>query len=571
MTLQPFFPYALLTLTIWIAYVYVVFKGNWVSDDFAGIEAYDGKLQGGEYGMISRWLRYHITGGDFPSKHTRRLPDGKKGPNIPQGKIPARHHILVITVFNVATLLTFHFLSHVIGVKLALLACLLFVCHPVGVQAVAWCSGLGYPLSLLWIGAILNLALFQQGHSSPGWMMALTLLFCVFQFLGVHAQVIPMMTWAILLLLGFWQWAILGFLISAVMLFDIVKQTVDFRTTEFKKQNMGGSTSINPRKIIVALKTLFYYIRLVIWPNKMGLYHKWGFHYTKELEREDRMFFAGLLCFIGLVVWFFLTPAFAVKLGILWFLSFIFIFLNWVTIQQFVTERYLFIPSLGFCIIIAYYTQNILPIYTLILGLFLCRLWLHLPTYDNEQRFYLSNTWNFPDSEVAYGNLGVTYLREGMNGSGMDAWFRATQINPDYDVPWYNIFSTFRTNAMMALHNGNYDECFAQLRNGLPYLEKTLACSTCHFPDVWKKEQQEMFNSINNPGVFLQQELNRIEVLKINLNSMYSQATDEKRRSEIQSSISDAQVQSNRLIEYIKLKGFPIVAPNPLSNLTPRR
>lgn len=540
------FPEILILVISWVAYCYTL-RCGFVSDDLQGILEYDGKLQGKEYGMISRWLRYHLTGGNFPSKIS--FP-GNVG-QVPQGKIAIRHHILIIAVFNIGSILAFEFLKQTIGGKLALLAVLLFVVHPVGVQAVAWCSALGYPLSLLWIGAMLNLVLFHAHHNTPGWTIICTIAFIAFQFLGVHAQFIPMMTWTILLFLGYWQFALLGFVISAIMCLDIIKQTIDFRASEFKKQNMGGSTFLNPRKIIVALKTLWYYLLLTVWPNKMGLYHKFGFHYGPDLEREDSMMVKGLFG-LGMIVGAFLYfPALPVKLGALWFLAFIFIFLNWVTIQQFVTERYLFIPSLGVCIIAAYFTQDVPLVYGLIFGALICRTWLHLPTYDNEMRFYQSNVWNFPDSEVAYGNLGVTQMRSGMNGSSMDSWNMSTQINPDYDVPWYNMFSTYRSNAMMSLQHGDYDNCINQLRAGLPLLQRTLSAKVCHFPDAWKKEQEDLLAMINDPKKMLNDEKTRLEKLLETLSGRLPTVKSPEELQGVQISINDTTNQLKRLTEYL--------------------
>lgn len=549
---QNLFPEILILIVSWIAYIYVVVRCGFVSDDLQGILEYDGKLQGFEYGMISRWLRYHLTGGHFPSK--RAFPGNNN--RIPQGKIAPRHHVLLIVVFNIASILAYEFLKQTIGGKLALLAVLLFVVHPVGVQAVAWCSALGYPLSLLWIGAMLNLVTFHSHHPSAGWTIICTLLFCLFQFLGIHAQMIPMMTWAILLFLGYWQFAALGFVISAIMSLDIIKQTIDFRTTEFKKQNMGESTFFNPRKIIIAFKTFWYYLKLVAWPNKMGLYHKWGFHYGPDLEREDHLFVCGLLCSVALVFWFFYCHVLAIQLGILWFSAFIFIFLNWVTIQQFVTERYLFVASLGFCIIFSYYTQDHPLLYGLVFGAFLCRTWLHLPTYDNEMRFYLSNTWNFPDSEVAYGNLGVTQMRSGLSGSCMDTWHMATQINPDYDVPWVNIFYTYEGSAKAAFAMGRYDDWINQLQVGLPYLQKALSCTICHYPDLWKKSHQELLETIKSPKKALSDEKIRLEKLLETLNARIPTSKSDEETQGIQISIVDTTRQLKNIEEYMKKNAF---------------
>ena len=155
-----------------------------------------------------------------------------------------------------------------------------------------------------------------------------------------------------------YPFALVAFLISIAQGLKIVKDTVKLRTDEFKKQSMEKSTYLKPRKLIVATKTFLYYLKHTLWPDKMGLYHEWGYHYEDAIELEDKYFFLGLLAIGGLTAWFFLTPIFAIKFAIVWFVTFLFIFLNWITIQQFVTERYLMIPSIGTCIILAYFLQN---------------------------------------------------------------------------------------------------------------------------------------------------------------------------------------------------------------------
>ena len=589
--LKMLYPYILISLSIWITYWYAATKAGFVSDDIQGILGFDGLLQtrssqsvyadeklpeeakkakvqelnkrpllyrliDSDYGTLSRWLRYQICGGNKPSK--LKVKDFKGNDVVvPCGKIPQHHHTLIICVFNIACLLTYHFLQNIIGPHLALLSLVLFAVHPVGVQAVAWASGLGYSLSLLWIAAMLNIAPCIYYARNLGLLITGVILFCGFQFLGIHAQMIPMAACVFLWFLGYKELAVLAAIITAVMVFDIVKQTVDHRVEEFKKQHMELSTKFYPRKFVVAMKTLLYYLGLIFFPRRMGLYHTWGFHYSKEIESFDHLFFLGLAAFAGFLGIFFLSPAIPVKFGILWFLATSVIFWNWVTIQQWVTERYAFIPSLGLCILITYYTQNYFWIYTLILGLYLCRSWMHLPTYDNELRFYESNHWNFPDSEVALGNLGVARINIGLEGMAMDSWRMATLANPEYDVPLYNLFSTHKTKAVMALQQGRYEECLGQLQTAYPYLEKTLKCKVCHFPDIWKKEQEEIYNTLRNPSVMFQQELQRLEQLAHNLEIMKIDAKTPKRLQEVEESIQNNNVQIAGLRKFLKESGIP--------------
>lgn len=553
--LNQYLPFIEITALTWVTYFYTL-KCGFVSDDLPGIGDYDGKLQSWEYGTLWRWLRYHICGGNRPSG--KKNPDGS---DIPQGKLPIRHHFLSLVTFNLTNLVIFLALKPIIGEQTALLSVFILIVHPCTTQGVAWISGLAYPLSLLWISLSIILMQFFYANLNLNNAMWVIPVFCLIQFLAIHAIfATTAMTWAILLFLGYWQFAILSFILSGVMCFDQIRKTIDLRVSEFKKQNMAESTFINPGKFVVMMKTLWYYICHSIAPICMGLYHTWGFHYSKDLERRDRMFWLGFFSFCGLIYVFLTTDLIGIKLGILWYLAFSVGFWNLITAQQFVTERYIMVANLGLGLIIATLTYEYPSLYWFIVGAYLCRTWCHLPTYDNELRFYLSNTWNFPKSEVAYGNLGVTYARIGMSESAKDSWLISTQINPEYDVPWVNIFYQYRTKGSVMINNGDYQGGIKTLQEGLPFLEKAMNCKVCHFPEQWKKEYAEVMNSIKNPGVLLEGELGRLLKLKYDLKARRLKATPQEIQG-INESLVNNEKQMANLVEIFKVNKFVCMNP----------
>lgn len=556
----------IITFLCLLTYFYTL-RCGFVSDDIAGIAEYDGKLQGFEYGMLWRWVRYNICGGNFPSQYK-----DQSGKPIPQGKLPKRHHILSLIVFIVTCWITYLALTPIIGSKLALLSVLIVIVHPCSTQGVAWISGLAYPLSLLWISLSIILMQFFYAHQTINHAIWVIPTFCAIQFFAIHAIfATTAMTWAVLLFLGYWQFAILAFVISAAMCFDQIRKTVSFRVEEFKKQHMAASTVFGWRKVVVAMKTLWYYTCHAVAPIKMGLYHEWGFHYDKQIERTDWMFWRGLLLFGTLSYAFFAVDSVAVKLAILWFFAFSTGFWNWITAQQFVTERYIMVANLGLGIALAYFTQNCFWLYCFVLGVYLCRTWTHLPTYDNELRFYESNRWNFQNSEVALGNLGVTYARIGLEDSAKDSWRIATQINPEYDVPWINIFYQMRTKALVFINNGNYDEGMRKLQESIPFIEKALACKICHFPEQWKSEHIQLLNSIRNPNIVLQEELKRLLGLKDELKRRVSLAASVQELSGIQESIVNNERQMDNLVSYFHSHNLPVTDTAPFNRLNADR
>ncbi len=551
----------IITILTWITYFYTLSCG-FVSDDIQGIAEYDGKLQGWEYGMLWRWVRYHIVGGNFPSG--KKQPDGK---DIPQGKIPARHHFLSISVLNITALTTLYALTPVLGPKIALLSVLILIVHPCTTQGVAWISGLAYPLSLFWISLTMLLMQFFYAHESLNNAMWVIPAFCIIQFFAIHAIfATTAMVCVLLLFLGYWQFAVLGAIVSGAMCFDQIRKTISFRVEEFKKQHMEESTVFYPAKFVVAMKTFFYYLCFAIAPIKMGLYHTWGFHYDKSIERRNWMFWAGFFSFSLLLLLILnkVVPS-SVQFGILWFIIFSIGFYNWITAQQFVTERYIMVANLGLGIVIASITQNYFWIYALILGIYLCKTWTFLPTYDNELRFYQSNTWNFPKSEVAMGNLGATYARIGLEDSAKDTWFQATLLNQDYDVPFVNIFYQFRSKGYLLINHGDFLGGLKKLQEGLPFLQKALACKICHFPEQWKKEYSDLAIQINNPALLLQDELKRLLNLRVNLRNELSRTMDLKRTQDIQSSINDACNQMDRLVSFFQSNNFKSTDPMPFN------
>ena len=571
-----FFPYLIIISTVFITYTYVILYGGACSDDIQGIQQFDGSLiyprddgkldSKGQvikerkicYGTLSKWVRYKLCGGNFPSRN--RYPkkiDGSEGDPIPSGKVMSHHHFLSVVLHIIACILLYKFLITVTTPTVALMTVLLFTVHPTCVQAVAWPSAIGYILSLICICA--SLLISNWTINQHDWLFVLGLAgIAFFQVWGVYAQGIPLATCMIMLLLGQWQLAMFAGLFAGIATFINLGGYVKHRKEEFKKQAMDQSTTFSYRKPIVALKTIAYYIYLSALPIRLGLYHTFGFHYDKKIELWDWRAIFGLVVTAASTYLFLVTPHQEVRIGILWFYSFIFLFLNWITAQQWVTERYLYIPVIGLCLISSFFLQHLLPLYFLIFGIFICRTWMHLPTYDNEIRFYLSNTWNFQKSEVAFGNLGVAYTQAGLGGAASDMWLISSTINQDYDVPFYNIYSKHKSAALMAIQHGSYEQGIQSLAQCIPMMQRVLDCKVIHFRENWQKEMDELKEMVQNPVRFLIGELNRLQVLRDNLTKLLYEAKDKARQDEITVSINDNNRQLETLKSYLSSKGISL-------------
>ena len=248
---------------------------------------------------------------------------------------------------------------------------------------------------------------------------------------------------------------------------------------------MDRSIYFEWRKIIVIMKTFWYYMKLVPFPKRLGLFHSWGYHFMEPIKHVDREFWLGLGASVLYGLAIFYSP-FVIKFGLIWFLVYLATFSNLVTAQQFVSERYAFIPTFGFCLVLGYLLQSYPVIMAFLIGIAVMRVWVHLPTFKNDVRFYESNWFNFPDSEVAMGNLGVAYINHGLANKGLDTWLEASRQNKLYDVPWYNLYSLCKQNG--------------DIVGARRFLRMCLDAQTVHFPKQWEKEMQELETFISKSG-----------------------------------------------------------------------
>ena len=474
----------------WITY-YSAIKGTFVSDDVAGIAVFDGKLQTPlSFHNLFKQFRYYF--GRKPNPDYLKWideKDHKKGKHERQWiACNKAHHRLSLYICSLTGVLLYLVLSLIIGPHLAFLSTVLFLVHPLGAQVIAWISGVGYLLGFTFsLGA---LYLVQTGYalhwvdSTWGFFFLLGG-FSVLQWLAVEAIFPSVGTTLILAFLGYWPFALLSGLISLAGAAGTLKSAVSLRKQAFEEQKMGRSTKFTWRKGIVAMKSLQYYVKLCFLPRSMGLYHTYMYHYPiPEVEQPDKDFLLGLGILLTGIAAFFLAPA-PVCLALVWFIAYLFIFLNWVTAHQFVSERYAWMPTVGVCILLAWALSPWPWAFALLTGLALCRTWVHIPTYYDEVMFYQSNIWNFFKSEVAFGNLGVVYTNHGLVGSSIDMWSMGSKINPEYDVNWYNLYSVYKTQAV----NQKNRELLQLSRD---YLLKAINAKSCHFPDRWQEELKQV-------------------------------------------------------------------------------
>jgi len=300
-------------------------------------------------------------------------------------------------------------------------AALLFAVNPVCVACTAWITGGYYQVTALFTlvsyffivtmpgiyGALLGALFFTSALGSTVNCIAFPFIFLVYPPISGLAL--------------FWP---LTFYLSGRRF-----------TIGFRKRDAGKKDKITYRKIAVVPKVLAHYIKTTVFPKKLGFFQEFGFEYGKDpnakkkMESFNKHFWesAGIsLAFIA--IGFLLSP-----IGILIFLAGILPFTQWKVLGQFIAERYLYIPMIGWTLILAgMFTHPLtLPLFWIVAGLYIYRANKYIPAFKNMESLYENGMKNFPVCVSNYVNLAERKLHLKQLYDGYKLLNQGLELDPD--------------------------------------------------------------------------------------------------------------------------------------------
>ncbi len=252
-------------------------------------------------------------------------------------------------------------------------AALLFAVNPICVSCTAWITGGYYQITTLFTlvsyfflvtipgfyGALLGALFFTAALGSTINCIAIPFIFLV----------LPPFTGLAL----FWP---LGFYLKGRR-FSI----------GFRKRNIGKGDPVTWKKLAVVPKVLAYYIKITVFPKRLAFFQEFGFEYgknpeiQKRLESFDKQFWESIIISVAFTsIGWMLSP-----LGTLIFLAGILPFTQWKVLGQFVAERYLYLPMVGWALVLAsMFTHPLsMPLFWAVVGLYIYRAHKHIPSFKN--------------------------------------------------------------------------------------------------------------------------------------------------------------------------------------------
>lgn len=341
------------------------------------------------------------------------IPEISPDPNFFIIKPPkARHLFLTLTHAVIVSIIYFLW-----GWK----AALLFAVNPIAVACTAWVTGGYYQVTTLLTlisyfflikipgiyGALIAATIFTAALGST-----ITCIGIPFIFL-VH----PPITGLILF------WPLIFYLFGR-----------RFRIG-FKKRDIGKSDAITIKKAVLVPKVLAYYIKNVVFPKNLAFFREFGYEYGKDpkvkenLEIINRDFWESVvIILVFCAVGFYFSP-----FGTLFFLLGILPFTQWKVLGQFVAERYLYLPLVGWTLILASMLESVwmLPIFATIVALYAWRANKYIPAFKNIETLYENGVEQYPKCVSNYVNLAERKLHTGKLYDAYKLLKQGLEIDPD--------------------------------------------------------------------------------------------------------------------------------------------
>jgi len=384
---------------------------------------------------------------------------------------PAGWHVLLVLWHTLATLLVYMLARRLLKDEAtALIAALIFGVHPAHIESVAWISGVTEPmLALFFIGSLLAYLRWRDGAATgvsstnetvaprPAKWLAFSLcLYGLALFSKETALVMPV-------LLFVYEWL---FGEPANRLATATRRAVPFLAMAafyFVARGMvlkGISFASWQLPFSVTLMTLpsllWFYIRLLVWPTGLS-----AFYDTPYTMRPDAMFWVMCLGLAAVAagLWLWARRAKPIAIAVTLLILPILPVLNLSVFieKEIAHDRYLYIPSIGFAILLAVAIRSLhydkikiaaMPALqvaaTLAVTLGFAALTVMQSTYwTNDLQLFARGVAIAPQNDIALTNYANELFNRQRIDEAIPVFATVTERNPTYWRAFFNLGSCY--------------------------------------------------------------------------------------------------------------------------------
>ncbi|MDD5005476.1 MAG: tetratricopeptide repeat protein [Candidatus Omnitrophica bacterium] len=377
------------------------------------------------------------------------------------GDNPFSYHLFNVLAHSGCVILIFILCNVLFNNKaLSFLSSLIFAVHPIHTEAVSWISGGNYVFSSLFF-----ITAFIFYIKSDRSLFNLTLSIIAFSLCLLSGNTVATLPIMFILYDIFFRQKNIGnagltgfriLVLCLVMAIAVIFVGIFFVTKNnfmhiiFYFRGFGY--------LIVAAKAFVYYLKILYLPLHLGLYHPFAFDVVNIQSISPTLFLSIAILITAVVLFLKYRRTFKpLSFGIMWFLVTYAPYSNIIPICNIISERYLYLPSVGSSVVIAalflkvweIINRNVqyrtslrflcIAVITLFLGSYSTLTMKRNYEYNNIISYWQSNINNFKDGYIVYNNLAGTYYQMGNLHNAIAYCWINLMINPNQPYVWCNL------------------------------------------------------------------------------------------------------------------------------------
>ncbi|MFH1753075.1 MAG: tetratricopeptide repeat protein [Candidatus Omnitrophota bacterium] len=361
---------------------------------------------------------------------------------------PRGYHATSIVLHILVSMCVYWIVTLLFGdCRLSLFSAALFSVHPLHTSAVSSIAGRADPLAAVFLLAAFAIYIKNRGSWSVGRFISILALYICALLSRESSVILPFM---ILLYHFIFRSRPLKRDLSGIAALTVLY--LIFRAIISNKEILAGP--FGDSTLIERLPGLFCaltgYTRLLFFPTNLHMI------YGRDLFNwSNPLVISGIAILLLLMV----SAAKTIKsnalysFGVLWFLLTLFPQSNLYPLNAYMAEHWLYIPSIGFCLILA---RGVLTLFDrrklFVLGC-LCMFTLVVlySVLTIKQNDYWSDSETFckrtlrynPRSSWMYNNLGNALYAQEKKEEAIEAYLEAVELDPDFDYAYYNLATAY--------------------------------------------------------------------------------------------------------------------------------
>jgi len=317
-------------------------------------------------------------------------------------------------------------------------AALLYAILPTNVSATSWTTGNYYQTTVLFVVTAYYFFIQQTW-----WGIILSVIF-YWSALESTVSAIPL---PFVLSFGY------GWLASPLMI-PLTLFLTGKRFTYGLKKRKEGHEKIGVRagyihwtRIFVIVKCISFYCFINFWPSRLGFFHDYCKDEAKvsKISSPTRKFYIGLVMIGAFTFWGWgINPLMTV-----WFLLFVGLYSQYVTFGQFLSERYMPVANVGFCVLMAQFLDPYPIIYAIIATLYFYRSHIYIPAWKHNRNLFSYSISNFPWASENYTNLASFYIERNQHFQAISPLLMAVKCAELVDYKLYtNLANCYGTSGL---------------------------------------------------------------------------------------------------------------------------